>query len=466
MKLVNYFLPFLSLCLLVSSCSKDEIIDTTITPEKEYNAVLSLVIKGDDDTQTQTKADAKAAKFVSYYYIERLSIAVFDVQNKLLAFKESTDETESVNGVASVGEISVPAGRVKVLVLANAIIPEQLKAVDTPLSEYEKLRVNLEDEIVGKLTMSSGVLTYDLKAGNNFVGYGKKNDTEIEVKGEKIKGFELTGSPIELIRNISNLQLDVLALHPSSNFMGYGKVSFHFKALFVANVKSRSYLFSTSDKWGPVEVPAAEANWFAGAYPTETGDLKENQSTLKKTLFYDFVTPPVDIPDYNAHYPNLNGIWDYLLSMSNIDGRDKNGNLTPLMLTFSQGSSKPSQIHHSSGAGIPWGVNFFIYENKNETDDHTLLIVQGDYTYTPEKNGKPVTLKDRFYTVIVNKDGTSDDTSSTKHTYVRKNYYYGIVLTINGPGSDKPYDRLSTSHINAAVKVRDWHVVEMKPDVD
>lgn len=477
MRLTNCFLPILALfCLGLPACSgSDDIIpgekEPTV-PEKKYDAVFSMAIQQNRKSDADTKAAGGRASsnWKSHDYITNLNLIVFDADEQLVAFKEAIvpQEDASAFGIRETDTLHVPSGRVKVLVLANVDIAPELKRKGTSLRDFGALRGTLDEEVVGKLSMSSDLMTFDLRTGWNFAGFGQKGNTTVTYKGNEVQGLELTGRPVKLVRNISSVFLNGLELQPSADFKGYGEVVFHLKSLFVANVKTVSKIFDPAgDKWGSVEVPSSEAEWASGAFGDQTGALKENEGRVRPSLFYDFVTPPVDVPAYNELYFYLKGYWDFVLREGYIDGRDKEGNLSPVRLVCKAGDDK-AQINLGNGAGMPVGVDFYVYENKSEEDDHTLLVVCGDYTYTPVKGQPPVTLKDRYYTVVVNKDGKNEDLDpdAEVHTYIRKNYKYAVNLTVAGTGSDSPYDKLSTAHVSAQIKVRDWDEVNMDPSVD
>lgn len=474
MKLTNCFLPVLALfCLCLPGCSgSDDIIpgvEEPPVPEKEYDAVFSMAIH--QNQKNETKAGA-LDHWKSYDYITNLNLIVFDANEQLVAFKESRVPEGDVSafGIRETDTLHVPSGRVKVLVLANVDIAPDLRKMGTSLRDFGALRRTLDKEVIGRLSMSSDLLTFDLRAGWNFAGFGsKKGNGTISYKGEVINdALELTGQRVKLVRNVSSVFLYQLRMEPASDFKGYGDVSFRFKSIYVANVKTVSGIFDLGgDKWGSVEVPSPEAAWGTGAFGEGTGELKTNQATVWKSFFYDLVNPPADIAAYNELYFYLNGFWNAVFENNGyIDGRDTEGNLEPVILVCPK-DQDVADVSRGHGGGIPVGVDFYVYENKNEEDDHTLLVICGDYTYTPVKGQPPVTLKDRYYTVVVNKDGNTEDSDDeTRHTYIRKNYNYSIILTVAGPGSDKPYDKRSTAHVSAQIKVRDWDEVNMDPTVD
>lgn len=452
MKLNISILSFLLACTFFS-CSSDDTPGVEV-PERVYDATLSLVIK-DKGKNQKTKAtvdyNASNVKSAISYFVNNLSLAVFDTEG-LVAFEEV--QAELVKGkyesALNIKDVNIPSGNLKVLVLANVIVPEDLKAMNTSIDQYKLLSGDLDGEKNGYLTMSSGILAYSAAAGKNYIGFESDAVTD---------GVIIDTKPIELVRMVADVYLEYLKLDPSDNYKSQ-LTTFTLKKIFVANVKKSSLLVS-DESWGAVE--KLDAGWWSGN-TSMNGSLDAKNSEEKSFFCYDLENAPEDKAAYNKTYPYLNGIWD--LSLDN--GGDilgKNGSVS---------LKKPSEASHLGYSYFPLGVNFYVYENM-QSEYHTLLVVQGDYTYTPEGESLPITLEDRFYTVVINKDGKSTifnaDLNVTKtedvgHQYVRRNYKYAIFLTVAGPGSDNPYNIQASTHISAQVTVRNWDVVNMEEEVD
>lgn len=456
MKFYSSIITILSAFALFTSCSDNSIIEDNIVPEIVYDATFSLAVKHNE--KVETKADGTDISN-SYQFIGKLSLAVF--QNDLLvAFKEQSHS----NGVYGIAEVKVPSGNAKVVLLANVDIAEQYKKIgETTLKDYQAMSVHLDDEINGSLSMSSGILNYSFYPGHNYVGYAKQTgQTTVEHKDGNngtiaISGIELTGKEIEMIRNVSRVYVTVVYLNPKKEYAGVGTVHFKMKEFFAANVKSESR--AIFDQNGTVELNKEEADfWWCGKSHTEEGALKEGAATLKESLYYNVITPPNDFDELNKSYPFVNN--DIWICTGNIFGRDDdNVSVVEQSITFNpNGDYTGETLPHIGGygGGIPLGTYFHVYENKELGNNRTLFVVKGDYTYYPVVEGKnPKVWKDRYYTVVVNKDNRAN----ADHEFVKHNYMYDIALTITGPGSDKPYDPQSTADISAEIKVEDWDVV-------
>lgn len=462
---------FFILAVALMSCSSDDIEnDERIEKPIELNATLSLSIAN----SVQTKAEY-TGEFVNPDRIRKLSLAVF-VNDKLLVFSESATE-EAEENVTEITNVRVAAGHVKLVLFANCDLDklgrQALREKGTNISEYENLQIKLKDEQNRKrfensgtgLTMSSKILEYDLAAGHNYIGFEQQDISE---------GHIVSSKKIELHKNVSKVELDVVYLDPSDNYKGKGDVTFTLKEIFMANVKQYSRLISDADN--RVEVyPSSENDfWLCGDYADATGALKENKAIKADYLKYSLLNPPTDFDDMNAKYPFLNN--DAMVCSGVIAGRDENGQNISVSATYKQGMN--GETPHiggsvSGGTALPIGTYFYVYENYHtEGSPRTLLIVKGDYTYEPVEKGKKVTLEDRFYAVTINKEGESQVMSGGNyqgkpdHNYVKRNNIYYVNLTVKGPGSDSSYDIQEAAHMSALVKVKDWDVVDQNEEVD
>lgn len=452
------------------SCSDDHVIDENPEPEIVYDATLSIALKN-DAANAKTKADADGIWYPNT--VKNLSVAVFQ-KGILVGFGEAVNQ----NGVYKLEDIEVPSGAIKLVVLANTKLESNLKQKGvTAISLYENLKSNLGTEISGNLSMSSGFLNFDLRAGQNYIGYSsKQGNIDADNDGNAIAaGVELKGTPIQLIRNISRVFLYHLDVNPTKDeYKGYGEVSFQLKEIFLTNVKSCSksiWTASDDEAKTTVEVVGDEAD-----LPINGGDkfwwnggsigVAPEDATKKEFLGYDFVTPPNDIEAYNQKYFHTNRRWVDVFSYykHTIDGT--NGPLIAI-------NNAKSRL--GFGAGLPLGVDFFVYENTNGNTP-TAMVIKGDYTYYPVKNGAAVTISDTYYTIIINEEGksanykTNDDEGSSTDIvdytdvpkYIHQNNEYVINATVVGPGSKKPLD----AHISAEIVVKNWDVVEQNEEVD
>lgn len=449
------------------SCSDDHVIDENPEPEIVYDATLSIALKN-DAANAKTKADADGIWYPNT--VKNLSVAVFQ-KGILVGFGEAVNQ----NGVYKLEDIEVPSGAIKLVVLANTKLESNLKQKGvTAISLYENLKSNLSTEISGNLSMSSGFLNFDLRAGQNYIGYGsQQGNIDADKEGNSIAaGVELKGSPIQLIRNMSRVFLYHLDVNPTKEeYKGYGEVSFQLKEIFLTNVKSCSksiWTASNDEAETTVEVVGNEID-----LPINGGDkfwwnggsigVAPEDATKKEFLGYDFVAPPGNIEEYNNKYFHTNHRWERVFGDKDhaIDGTKG-----PLVAT----NDDNSRLGY--GGGLPLGVDFFVYEN-TDNNTPTAMVIKGDYTYYPVKNGVAVTISDTYYTIVINKEGKSakfkEESASDEvidhedvPKYIHQNTEYCIYATVVGPGSKKPLD----AHISAEIVVKNWDVVEQNEEVD
>lgn len=450
MKLNNFLITCLA-TLAMFSCSDNDIIDDGKEPTIIYDATLSLAV---NDNKI-TKADEEAPYPGTLDFIGRLSVAVFQ-GDKLVAFADSSNADKGVYGIK---ELNVPSGNAKVLVLANTVVPDDLKAVGTAtLDNYQNFKINLDKEITGQLTMSSGVIDCSIRAGHNYMGYGKTGSMDVDHNGSMISGVGLIAKPIEMIRNIAWIQLYQLKVNvkdPEYGF-GYGKISFTLKKIYLRNVKNKSLALLTSSK-----------------------STEDNQSLMwngveQNFLAYDWTNAPKNKEQYNKCYFFLNNMWDFFLDFNS----DWPG-VKPVVIENNSTSIPGGDNGQGAGGGLPHGSQFYVYENTDTSDDNknlTALIVEGDYSYYPNQYAQsPTVIENTCYTVLVNDLGKSaiyenGESSINKdpigyddvEKYVRHNQKYIINLTIAGPGGKKPYD----AHVAAEVRVEDWNVIKQSGNVD
>lgn len=460
MKFYSSIITILSAFVLFSSCEKHDIIEDNEVPEIVYDATFSLAVKHNGKVKTKAEESEKPEdeiKSKNHDFIKNLTLAVF--QNEILvAFKEEkseeSDDPTKIKGVYKIEELEVPSGNAKVLLLANVNIGETYREVGkTKLSSFQEMTVHLEKEINGSLSMCSGILNFTFAPGHNYVGYSNTpgNVTVDVEKGIHVDGKELVGSAIAMKRTVSRVYLEYLGLHPKKEFQGVGNVTFTIKDYYIANVKNESKLVPNNE--GSVEMNSTDPSfWWCGNFTEEEGALKAGEATKNLWMYYDVTNPPTTGSEMNGLYPFLNN--DRLVCEGLIFGRDADKNSTFVNKIDYQQIDYKEDPHIMFGFIIPLGTYHYVYENHSLGTNKTLLIVKGDYTYTPVKGGKAQTLKDRYYTVVVNEKNILSN-----HEYIKRNYQYAIALTITGPGSDKPYDPQSTADISAEIKVEDWDVV-------
>lgn len=506
MKFDKYFILFLFAGLLFS-CSDDKIDDTPIgTPAEvyDYDASLSLAV---GNIEVKTKAEINGPNDLSLLNnpdrVQKLSLAVFSKNNKLMAFKKVTcdngtaeevvkDPEIDKNYVYRVMDLKVVSGTVKILLIANYDeIPESWYQVEpSPTDEFgigkttvdhflNNLESTLDSEINGNLTMSSGLLTFNLHAGHNFIGCAQQLG-EVSVDGKK--GTELLGqekdgkslvSKIKLYHNIARVQIGLISLDPKPEFGDTAKggyAEFYLDEIFVANVKSKSMVCS-EEPWGTVEYPTpGEATdfWWCGGYVNEEGNLKKGKAKDISYLKYDFKKYE-DLPKEESYklyndYPFVSNYKSAILGK--IDKR------SAMKMRKPHTEGYAATLMHDPAGYYPIGMFFYVYEN-NQLDENspnqTLMILKGDYRYKKNNEESEVKTITCYYAVPINNAGSyiqGDDSAVIDHKYIKRNYHYILELNIKGPGSSKPYDKEISANIGVSIKVEDWNVKHIDESVE
>lgn len=426
MKPINYILSLASVCVLFACGNEDtpkEILPSVIEPD----ATISLLVNTGEKAQLKsfTKADAPT---IDDDRIARLTVAVFNAgaydghdMGALEVLKTETAEGEQ--SITQVEDIEVKSGPVKVLVLAN--LPETLLDEFTTqdkiftiadfIGKDAKTTV-LSDEV--NVTASSEVYDIDALRGKiNCLGY-KTEEVAEKTNAVSVSPIALGENAIPLYRNVSRVLLNKIKFEPKEQ---YFDASLEIEGIYVANVKSKSYLASETKGRGSVEVADITADdfYWCGAFDEETGSLKEGKARKMSDL-----------------------------------------------LLYTPGSSMILNSEKKQVDGDPIGKPFYIYQNQ-AGKNHTLLIVYGTFKYKLNEADTGYQEQQSFYTVIVNEPGKgSFEPGSEEHEYVTRNFNYNIELTISGSGSTEPYDKAISSNLSTSVKVLPWNVKIIHEDVE
>lgn len=427
MKPINYILSLASVCVLFACGNEDtpkEILPSVIEPD----ATISLLVNTGEKAQLKsfTKADAPT---IDDNKIARLTVAVFNAgayDGHAMGALEvlQTEEAVGDQSITKVEDIEVKSGPVKVLVLAN--LPKSFLSEFTTqggtftiadfIGKDAKTTV-LSDEI--NVTASSEVYNITTRRGMvNCLGYAKA-EVESKTNGVSVSPTTLGENAIPLYRNVSRVLLNKIKFEPKEQYID---ASLEIKGIYVANVKSKSYLASETKGKGSVEVADIAANdfYWCGAFDEETGALKEGDAKEMSSLL-----------SYN---PNV---------------------------TLNEGYSALAGVD-----GAPIGKPFYVYQNQTGKN-HTLLIVYGTFKYKLNASDDEYQEQQSFYTVIVNEPGKgSFESGSEEHEYVTRNFNYNIELTISGSGSTEPYDKAISSNLSTSVKVLPWNVKIIHEDVE
>lgn len=439
MKLKSYFFTVAAACALFACSDNDPVVElpTAIEPD----AILSLRIDAGNNVLTKGEADYQLLEET----VNTLTVAVFNdgayadaLQDELVVFVADALDTEATNKDKSI-QIPVRSGAIKVLVLANlsADVISQIE-VGMTLDEFCALPTSLANE-AEELTMSSRLLQLTAQRDKvNCLGF-EKSGTAAMYNGVEIEnGVSLVQTtPIELYRSIARVRLMGLEMQKQTKYGEAKKLEV--KSIFMANVKGKSNLAAASkDNRGVLEINGPS-------------------SKTDKTAFWRF--------GENEYYED-GGV------LSTIYAGNYLGDLyheSDIILT-NDGTENKISVSDTEGEPAAYiGRPFYVYENTEvvpigETDKNeatqTLLIIHGDYTYTPT-GATETKVEDRYWAIVIHPD------ASEGHTYVRRNYSYNIKgVVLSGPGSTTPYSPDAFINVNAKVVVRDWDVVEMNEPIN
>lgn len=229
---------------------------------------------------------------------------------------------------------------------------------------------------------------------------------------------------IPLYRNVSAIGFKKITLDPSDGWGKTNGATLTLKAIFITNaVNQTSMTIGTS-----VEKGNNTNKVYSGGYKTPSGD---NYRGNGKNAVLSKVNNKDDLPCLFKEWTSKN----------------------PTISSTNSTNYLPVNEDESCV-----GKYFMVYENSEAMGagdgKHTLITLYADYSYT-DNRGDAHTVKDCFYTVVVN-DENNTGTGAGYGTYVGRNYIYNVNLTIVGPGSTNPFIPLYTANATAFVEAADW----------
>lgn len=460
MKLKSCFLLMLMVCAFFSCSDNDDPVNLTITPVVP-DATLSLAVQTDNRVKTKggfIDDDNAETKPTWDFEVKTLTAVIFNngaypkesnipVGGIAAIFTQTYGESTSTPVIS--GEVK--SGGVNLLLIANLeadVLKQLTSSVNSAVpgerlnvADVLKLATPLSSETKDNgLTMSSEVLSLELVAGINFVGFGEKGEITVPSYGT---GTEVYGDkPVDLTRTVAAIKLKGVLLPeiPDSENPEYKNVSFTLDSVFVANVKSTAGIGTNSD------VTTIEQS------PLENGVLDPT-----------YYLAPTKYASHTGTYKT---------------GAAKGDDSMLRVLAQSQTIAAKTGTTASS-TDLDWTNTIippcYVYPNQDgETgvtgkNNYTLLVLRGSYTYKIGDSA-PVAENNRYYTVIINDNSQGGTTISgdegKTNVHIQRNTKYNVTVQILGSGSNDPFTPAAFAHVAAQVKVADWNVIEIDQDVD
>ena len=373
-------------------------------------ALLAVGCKSNKEAEPKEKGNAKVSVVVAgnasgmraygdedgEKHIEKLTAIVYKGEVQE-AFKEGEP------GVAEVKNIECTAGNRTLVVLAN--VPASMDLVGKTKTELKQMTYDLaeDDKTHGKLLMTSEFKDITLKAGNNYYGYDNS-----------------VGTPEEQIAVDAPLQIK--RVHAAIAFEGV-------KVQFKPEYKDFSVKFDD----GMVLALIAKKNSMIFG------------SSLYNAANQDYL--------YGAAVPH--------------------GTLTPANYTEAAWLKTAINQVDIKDSGMKKG--FYVLENAS-TAHPTILCLKGTLVQkdgsdlTPEQMAKAfaagwiVAADDAttYYPVIIN--ATSNhynyNGGDGQRDKIVRNTKYNVVLTITGPGTNKPEDKTDEkANLDVLCKIVDWVII-------
>ncbi|WP_455639965.1 hypothetical protein [Parabacteroides sp.] len=329
-------------------------------------------------------------------------------------------------GNVEITGIKLKGGNVDFLIMAN--LPQEPSSI--------KNRADLENWAYGDLSqeglnytgqtcsMSSEWISVSLTPSKDnevlFIHYGGSNKYEANAKENDANDL------IPLTRNVSAICFSDIVFNPAPSWGGTKEAVLTLKRMFVTNVVSKTSLIAPStflNDW----------SFYCGGTEEEAGIDDEALKTVKNTANKLF---------------SYTGFENYTL--------------------------KKNEHYNKNSERSAVGNKFFmVYENSTSTKrgetksglgegEQTLLTLVADYKYT-DSNGKEQTIEDCYYTVVVNDPNGDFDKGSQSggiKKLIERNYVYYIALTVQGPGSKKPFDPLYSANATAVISASQWGLGE------
>lgn len=442
MKLRNLLFGTMIACAFVACSNDDDPIDNG---GGNTDGKTLLQVKPNAIT---TKATAAGQDFWVY---------VIDAEGDIVGEGKANEQFELTNSRAE--------GNVEIIVLKN--MPKSMgtpskktdlfKSIDFSTAEETDL-TNSQNTAVYKVSIMRGVI--------NKLGYNNVPEAGVNY-------LDNSGEAIPAFRNVAMINLGAIIIEKNvidGEQLKYTNPQLKIKEAFILNARNSSYMASQTvlTRWATTE--NANGVYCNGVdfdtyneWQTEAGDkayIEKISSDNYKTYVND------DWDKSNTCYKG------YRRGLYNLVNRQLVNPVIDL-------SDVPN-----SDKWIPTGsATFWTYENTN-TENPTLLVVKGDFSYDKAAGTKDdpdavetVTMTDRYYTIKVGENitfgsgfNTSDFgvTTASDIRGIRRNIAYQVELTVKGPGSKNPLfpGEDEKTYMNANVVLVGYGNVEQKPSID
>lgn len=321
--------------------------------------------------------------------------------------------------------------------------------------------------------MSSNVKVYNITPGKiNSIGVDEQTAISSVNELEGVEDIftrddfkEITSSPIPLYRGAAEIVLDNLT------FDDYGDMKFDrfvLENVFIMNApKSVNWIGSeiSTSNWGDllnVDFKNYTGTFYSGDKTNDggadkgTGEYRE-KSVAEKTEnagMFDFTHS-------KTHYRKGVTASEFLVGENDYYGQFTKKGSYPMYVDYSTSSD------HDMSSYMPY-LKFVSAPNNYGPGKSICLVVKG--RYFAKAPGTKVTIggESKYYTVVVNQSGAKSKTEGVEANTgeVTRNVRYDINLTINGPGSDTPWDYTKNSYVVPKVTIVPFGVIEQNSTLD
>lgn len=419
MKLKNLLFATMFACAFASCSSDDDPVIDNGGGNEAADATFSIKVAEPVATKADVAPDAK---------ITSLTVFVYNGQ-KL----ETSGSATNQDGVLEVREIKVSAGQKSIVVVANTTVKEEDAGTLTKLYAATK---GYSGEVDGTLSMNSKTYVVNIQPGvTNYLGYTKPANDNTNAY--------LDQNPVKLYRNVAKVNLASLKVNTEGATNIYPNAKLKVTNIYILHGAAKTKIVGGADEWNAT---AVTDGWLNGA----------TNSDYEKWVGI--------IQTWEEKDPSNNAIKQYLEN-----GYTENNMLKATDLTAVTNLE-------DKAAAVNNVCNFYTFENLNPDgidNVHTLLVVEGDFSYGGGEFGNKVSSK-RYYSVSVGHDFVQDGKNGhlgdleREDEGVLRNLQYNIDLTVKGPGYTTPFGPKSDedTFLDVQVEVVAFGFVNQKVDIE